>query len=223
MAFIPPNALNANIGSVPRPLQSYPAPTMSPGPTLWPQFGQAAVQTGGGLGKLLSPFDFFKQFPRVNGTNTVTIGGTSLATDQINLIFTSPLFNGGVYTLVCLSQAGDTVNGKTAERMAATINADPTLNAFGVTANVVGQTAVVNINWPGFVGLNIVLTTAIIVGTPTATRGTASWVGGSGPVVAYNNFTWTYLNQTFYFVAGYGYNLASAMVAQLCNGGAAIA
>src|ERR1700682_2264911 len=134
MAFIPPNALNANILPGTAPLQSYPSPTMSPGPTLLPRPGQMLVLPTGML-KTMTPFDMVKNLPsRTGAVGSFTIGGTIAATDVNTVTFTSGLFNGGSFSVVSNNAGGDTTGALGAQRMALNLNANATLQAWGFVA-----------------------------------------------------------------------------------------
>lgn len=140
---------------------------------------------------------------RVEGVNTVVCGGTVTATDVTNLIFTSPLFPGGAYTLVVNNQAGDNSTGKMALRIDQVIDKDPVLHGLGIHANPDPATSTsLIIWWPGPIGLFVVLTSAIITGTQTATVGTPSWVGGSGPVIPWMNTNTTVNGQIYSMQVG---------------------
>lgn len=196
--------------------------------------GAAAVLT------LTVPAGDFNVSAWVNSaTPTFTIGGTQAVADTVTATFTSVAGLGAnsphsvVYTLT----AGDTTTDLVGQHLAAAINADAILQGAGITA--ADSTSVVTISYPGRIGqLRISSTngsgaTITSSAAPTATIALATTAsetitfsnsgklsGGSGPILAGNNFTWSFNGgqvQSFFY--GLPYILGQDVITAMANAG----
>jgi hypothetical protein len=171
---------------------------------------------------LMSPLEFLQNNPRDVGTLSATVGGTAATGDVLTLTFACGLLPNGEevveYTLV----ADDTI-ATAALGLINAINEDQNLNTLGVFATSGGEAAPdeVVINWPGPVS-NFVTVTETVTGELTLTlTDEGEFTGGSGPILAFNNFTFicgSSGGDIRYFQAGQpysvGFSVIRAMVAQ---------
>jgi hypothetical protein len=172
-------------------------------------------------------------------TETATITGTVAQGDVLTLTFTNSNLTGSPVTVSYTAPLAATTT-TLATGLAAAINANTNLVAFGLSAT--STTNVVTIAFPNTKGA-ITFAQSVTTGSETITlSGNATEVltfgtkatetvtfsnsgtltGGSGPVVAINNFTFTYNNNTMAFFYGRPYTLGYNLVQALVSGGMAI-
>ena len=185
-------------------------------PTLIPNFDKP-VASGGNTLDHQSPADFILANPRVDATVTATIGGSATPADVVTLKVTSGAISGGSLSVAYTVGGADALND-IAAGLAKLVNNSAPAQAVNLRASVVG--AVVTLAWNGPVGNTGVLTSTLSGGaSETVTLGAAGvFAGGSGPVFAANNFTYTWNAATQAYFYGQPYILGSdvikAMVAQ---------
>lgn len=207
-------------------------PLQTGNPTLVPNFYPARSSpdpSGRGIAVLgyLSPSAIIAADARVAATNTVTVGGTAHTGDVCNVTLTSGLFPNGALTYSYTVQSTDTLS-TIAQAIAKLINDDGNAHNFDIEADSAG--AVVTISQAGPAGNFTTLTVSVTGGgaTTTLTAGAASFSGGSGPVIPYENFTWaTTLPgggsgplMTFYY--GVPQDVPSNVLSQMISQGAPI-
>lgn len=204
-------------------------------PTLLPNFDRSIVSnlggTSGGTLDHVSPAEFLVSNPRVDATVTATVGGTITNLDVITLTFSSGLFGpegmtGGAdpsnsFTVTFGVVTADTTT-TIAEGLASAINASAVAAGYGVYATLTGTGAAtqVVIRQSGPAG-NLTTVSAAVSGgnTETITFGNAGvMAGGSGPIIASNNFEFTYngVIMAFFYGQPYtlGFDLVTVMAAQ---------
>lgn len=201
--------------------------------------GAAAVLT------LVVPAGDFNVSAWVNSAApTFTVGGTVTAGDTVTATFTSAAGLGAASprSIVYAVKLTDTTTDLIGLGLAAAINADAILQSAGITAADVSS--VVTVSYPGRIGqLRISSTvsggateTLTSSAAPTATIALATTAtetitlsnagklsGGTGPVIAVNNFTWAFGGsqvQAFYY--GRPYLLGQADIAAMVAAGSPI-
>lgn len=123
-------------------------------------------------------------FPRTNGAGSVLIGGTYANGDTFTLTFASTMFSASIAVPIT-SIAGDS-NATVAQRLAAAIQANATLQALGVQAVLDPViSAKILLTLPGPLGKFITVSGASS-GAETFT--VVQFAGGSGPVIPLINF-----------------------------------
>lgn len=187
-------------------------------PTLVPNVDKPVAING--LVTLKSPAGFVKLFPRANASITVTVGGTANPTDVLSLIFTSGLLGAfGNPVTVSYTVGGSDDLEHIAEGLADAVNNNALLQSFGVYADAAGD--VITIYWPGPGGNFCTLTKSIVGSTDeTLTLNPVSGVlaGGSGPVIPFANFSFSFAGiVTAYWIGkptNVAYNVLAALIAQ---------
>jgi hypothetical protein len=187
-------------------------------PTLVPNVDKPVAING--VMALRSPSGFVKLFPRANASIAVTVGGTANPADVISLIFTSGLFTpfGNPVTVSYTVGGTDDLEAIT-EGLAAAVNSNATLQSFGVFADAAKD--VLTIYWPGPGGNFCTLTNSIVGSTDeTLTLNPVSGVlaGGSGPIIPFANFSFSFGGiVTAYWIGkptNVAYNVLAALIAQ---------
>jgi hypothetical protein len=204
------------------PLQGTPGVFDFRNPTLTPNFDQAVASDDNGSGvptvALLSPASVLGANPRAAASAAVTVGGSASTNDVVELTFTHPEIAGGAETVKLKVTASMTTIEQIAEALADAINNDAELGFFGVEATVAAD--VITVDWGGPVGNSCVLSKVNgSDATLTLNPVTGKLSGGTGPVIAYNNFQFHYNGSTLTFWAGKPYpglapDLVGALVAQ---------
>ncbi len=191
-------------------------------PTLIPNVHRPVVGGAPGMPTmgLKSPASFLADNARADATAAITIGGTATPGDIITLVLTSTALPAGSLSFAYTVASGDTVT-TIAEGLAALVNADLTAQAKGIRAYLAGTNlpAKMFVAWPGPIGNFAVISRTLsggasVTGTLAPSNGVLS--GGSGPVFAGNNFTYSLdgNTQSFYYGNPYvlGLNVITAMV-----------
>lgn len=171
----------------------------------------------------------------------VTITGTATANDVLNLTFTNAAITGSPVTVSYTVFASETTTQMAAGLVSA-INSNAVLTAAGISAtnaaNVI-SIAFQPINGQLRITQSVTGTgteTIAVPTTPTETlaiapQGTETITlspsngklsGGSGPVIAINNFTWSRSSQSQSFFYGMPYLLSYDIIADMVSGGAPI-
>jgi hypothetical protein len=135
--------------------------------------------SAGGVLSLAPPATVLSATPRANGTGSIVVSGTVANGNTFTVTFSGPLFPTPLAIQIAAT-AGDTPT-TVAEKLAAAIMANTTLQGYGVIAEASG-TGTINFTWPGPLGTHTFVTI-----TPT-TSGAATFVttqlsGGSGPII----------------------------------------
>ena len=205
---------------MPIPLQGTPGVLDTRNPTLLPNFYKPVVI--GNTTGLRSPRGYVQASPRVSATVNATVGGTITAGDVITLTFTVGTLPGGSLAVKYTVVSTDTTE-TIAESLASAVNANATAQSFGLTAGITGASNPEEINffWDGPVG-NFVTVSASVSGSATETitfsPTSGKMSGGSGPIIASNNFSFQNNNSTHAYFFGNPYNppytVLSLMVSQ---------
>jgi hypothetical protein len=198
-------------------------------PTLIPNFyGNSMSNAAGDAGNTLdaqSPAQYVANNARGTATSILTVGGaiTSGGGDVVVLTLTQPQLAGGSFSLSYVSVASDTIAG-VAEGLDSTFNAYVRANlssGYGPTEiwadteeGTLALEAKMVVNWIGPMG-NFATLTATATGSLTVAVSSAALGGGSGPVLAANNFTFSYNGSTMAFYYGKPYNLDGVLLATL--------
>lgn len=202
------------------PVQGTPGVWDYRNPTLVPNLDYSTAGTQDTL-TATSPAAFLALYPRANASETATIGGSATSGDTIELTFTAGTLPGGSFSVTYTVQSTDTLD-TIAEGLADLVNATAAAIQVGLTAELggTGESAEIVFNWNGPVGNYCLITDTLSGGaTETVTYGNGGQLaGGSGPVIAFNNFTWHTDGGTSNFWAGkpvnIGYDQITKMVAQ---------
>ena len=195
------------------PLQGTPGVYDPRNPTLLPNFNLNVAS--GSTVDHADPQTYLTDFPRVDATVTATIGGTITATDTVALTITHTLLPSGSLTVTYTVGASDTVDS-IADGLADLINDSATAQNLALRADV--AKAVITLRWNGPVGNFAVLTDAVTgSATETVTLGNSGvFSGGSGPVIATNNFNFQSGNVMSFFY-GNVYPIGYDLITQLVN------
>lgn len=129
-------------------------------PTLVPNFNPVRMD-GEGNAFFVSPQALLAANPRQPANGTITFTGSITTGDTAYIKLTNNILIGqdpqaaqaGAVEVATLCIAGDTLTS-IAYRLASLLNANPTLQSYGVTAgiNIVSSNPVITISWPGPVG-----------------------------------------------------------------------
>lgn len=187
-------------------------------PTLIPNFDRG-VASGRGTVGLMSPQAYLAANPRVNATATVTLGGTVAASDVTTVTVTHAQLPGGALTESYTATGSDTL-ATIAEELASLFTTALDGLSNPVALEVVPVGAVLTFNWQGPVG-NLAVVSATVQGSMTATLNPVSGdlTGGSGPVLAYSNFTFFYRNVSANYWDGQPYSMATDLVSKMVTQG----
>jgi phage tail sheath gpL-like len=151
----------------------------------------------------------------VNGTGSVKVSGTEATGDTVSITFSGKLFASSVVVSVT-SVSGDS-DQTIAEKLGAAINANSTLEGFGVEASTDSGTAgQVDVVWPGPLG-SFVTMTPHTTGAETFT--TTQISGGSGPIIPSDNFQFMNNGGIVRLWKGRRVTLDSPTLTTLVNGG----
>lgn len=190
-------------------------------PILIPDFDQPVAANG--VVGLMSPSQLVASNPRVAATESFVVGGTIATGDTISLEIANGVLPNGSVTVSYTTVAGDTLTSIAAELVNA-VNTNATLQAYGIIAENGGEAAPdeVILAHPGTVG-NFTTFTASSTGSETFTPATGALTGGSGPIIAVNNFNFSYNGSTMSFFYGHVYNLAYSLIQLMVEQGMPIA
>jgi hypothetical protein len=187
-------------------------------PTLIPNLF-IPVQSANGTTDVMDPATFLTTYPRADASVTLTVTGTITNGNTPNITLTNATFPGGVISFTYTVVTADTTT-TVAEGIAKLINDSGIGDQYGLRADLSGTSNpnVVQIYHNGPVGNSTVATTAT-PGTLTLTLSNSGVMsGGSGPVIPYQNFPFTWSGSTLNLWYGnpvnLGADLVSAMVTQ---------
>ena len=166
-------------------------------PLLVPDF-YTPVEINGVVSQV-SPNDLLAQtgYVRTTASVTATVTDSTADTDSVTVTFTNGAFNasGGPRTVTATNPS--TTNSTMAAAIVAAINADPVLQAFGISASTVA--GVITISQNGPVGNYTTVSYADVSGgvvlTFNPTIGTLA--GGGGATWPFNSFRYQFAGQTF--------------------------
>jgi hypothetical protein len=193
-------------------------------PTLLPNFDKPTQAiAGSGVLSLDSPAIFLAANPRVDATDTVTVGGTPASGNVFTITITNSVFKnslfGGTGTIAhSYTSTGSDTLATIAEALADAFNDDANAQAAGLRADTGGTSgAVITFHHAGLVGNLSVATESVTGGSMTLTLGNSGvFAGGSGPILVGNNFTYARGGQVQAYWYGQPYLLdfptVSAMV-----------
>ncbi len=206
---------------MPIPLQGTPGFLDTRNPTLLPNFYKPVVI--GNTTGLRSPRGYVQSNPRVSATASATVGGTVTAGDVITLTFSVGTLPGGSLAVKYTVVSTDTTE-TIAESLATAVNVNPTAQNYGLTAGITGAANPEELNflWTGPIG-NFVTISASVSGSATETitlspsNGLMS--GGSGPIIASNNFSYQAGNSTHAYFFGNPYNPPYTVLADMVRQG----
>jgi len=201
------------------------APAGTPGvadfrnPTLIPNFDRS-VASGAGTVDHQSPAVFLANNPRVDATLSLVVGGTITNGNTPAITITCAALPGGSITFTYPVVTADTTT-TVAEGFAKLINDSATAQNEGIYADLGGTGAgtTLVIHYGGPVGNQATLSSATL-GTITLTPSSGSFSGGSGPVMAMNNFTYAAPGgsvQNYWY--GQMYNLGNDLIAAMVRDG----
>jgi hypothetical protein len=191
-------------------------------PTLIPNFYPNYMNSSGTTMDAMSPAQYMANNPATAASATATIAGTITAGDTVTLKVTQPQLPGGsvsyTYTVVTSDTVQDVAEGLASGLDLALTNAGAAQAYVETGDTTLASEAVVTVYWTGQMGNSAVLSTTKSGGaTETVTLAPTSGImsGGSGPVMAVNNFSFSYNNVTLAFVAGKLMNVDSGLAAAL--------
>src|ERR1700678_2015943 len=202
------------------PLQGNPKFAKGQNPTLLPNFDQPVVGANGEVG-LQSPAVFLANNPRVAATGSLTVTGSLTAGDTLTVSVALGTFPGASASASYVTVAGDPPTTM-AEGIANAINNTSALVAAGFSAGLggEGEAAEVVVSGPGTVGNLGTLSATVSGTTETITvANSGAFAGGSGPVIATNNFSFGYNGQLQDYQYGKPYLLGFDLITQMVNQG----
>ena len=206
---------------MPIPLQGTPGVLDTRNPTLLPNFYKPVVI--GNTTGLRSPRGYVQASPRVSATVNATVGGTITAGDVITLTFTVGTLPGGSLAVKYTVVSTDTTE-TIAESLASAVNANATAQNYGLSAGITGAADPEELNffWAGPVG-NFVTVSASVSGSATETitfsPASGQMSGGSGPIIAANDFDFQNVKSTHAYFFGNPYNPPYTVLAQMVSQG----
>lgn len=203
------------------PPQGTPGKLDGRNPTLLPQFDRVA-SSGNGTFDQQSPAAFLLANPRVDALGTITAGGSITNGDTVTLTVTLATLPGGSAAVTYPVVTSDTTT-TVAEGIANAINNSSALDVVGIFAEMSGTGApsAVVVHGSGPIGNMVTLSASVSGGnteTLTFSNG-GTLTGGSGPIVASENFNWNFSGggvQSFLYGQPYllGYDVLTQMVNQ---------
>ncbi len=213
-------------------LAPYPRALDTQNPQLIPSMDFPSTSGLGGTIDVMTPAKYLATYPRVDGTVTLTIGGTITNLDTITLKFTNAIIPAigsspqGAYSMAAYTVVTADTVATVADGLEALINQDANLAAMGIYAVKAGTSngARLVIHQGGPVA-NFTTVSATITGgaTETATFGNSGVLaGGSGPIVPTETFHWSYNGTQQNFWYGKPQNVDSGFLASLIAGQAPI-
>lgn len=159
--------------------------------------------------------DMAADLPRVDGTGSITVTGTVANGDVLTATFTSVLFSGGSLAVQATAQTGDSAT-VAAERLVAAINANATLKAMGVYAQMSVVAGKLDIIWPGPLGTQFLTLSASTTGAEGFTI--VQMTGGSGPIIPLKSFNFLYNGSVISLVENRRKLLSNVVLAALVKG-----
>ena len=193
-------------------------------PTLVPNFYPEVVGKTGFIDQQ-SPAQYNANNPRANASNVVTIGGTITNGDTIQLTLSQAQLPNGAISFTYTALTGQTIQD-VAEGLASGLNQAIATAGISNILVVTGSTstaseATLSVLWSGQAGNAATLTKTLSGGateTVTFNPTNGKLTGGTGPVYAVNNFSFSYKNVTLTAWAGRPFTndpvLIAALVAQ---------
>lgn len=162
---------------------------------------------------------FMTRYPRTFASATATVANSVATNDELYLTLSLPALPSGAVTVSAVAGGSDT-DTTLAQKLAAAICNNSILHSYGVYATSLN--GVVTINWPGLLGNSVKLSQHVSPGAETITLSASQLSGGSGPIIPFDTFRFSYNKQMFEFQANRPMNLPGNVVAALAAAGAAI-
>lgn len=192
-------------------------------PNLLPLMDMSFSSGAGGTLDAMSPAKYLATNPRVNGSLSITVGGSITNLDTVALRFTSPLFPGGVYTTAPYTIVTADTTQTVAQALDDMIDNDVVLASLGMSGELqgTGSPLQVNVLSNGPISNGVTVTAVKTgAGTITLTFGNSGVIaGGSGPIIPTAGFSFSYNGCTINFQYGKPVIVGSDLLAQLVSQG----